>query len=191
MGDPDRWGAWMAAAQDGDRDAYRLLLQAVTPWIVAYLRPVCGQEAEDVAQDALLSLHQARASYDPDRPFRAWAAAIARRRAVDWLRRKGRRGTEIELSLELSETLADPATKSEIEADDLRAERRAAVARALADLPASQRRAVELTKLEGRSVKDAAALTGQSESALKVATHRAIKTLKAALGRAGGAHGAD
>lgn len=191
MDEADRWGAWMAAAQQGDRDAYRRLLTEITPWATGLLRRVCGADAEDVAQELLLSIHQARATYDPARPFRAWAISIARRRAADWLRRRGRRGLEIEFSFELSETFADPATNIEAETAEDEA-RRSAVAAAVAALPTAQRRAVELTKIDGRSVKEAAALTGQSETALKVATHRAIKALKAVLGRgAGGADGAS
>ena len=48
-------------------------------------------------------------------------------------------------------------------------------------LPEGQRRAIELLKLEGHSLKEAAAITGSSENALKVATHRAIAALRGKL----------
>ncbi|WP_425342258.1 sigma factor, partial [Klebsiella pneumoniae] len=36
------------------------------------------QEAEDIVQDVLISLHVARAAYDPERPFLPWLLGIAR-----------------------------------------------------------------------------------------------------------------
>ena len=53
---------------------------------------------------------------------------------------------------------------------------------AVRDLPDGQRRAIELLKLKELSLKEASAITGSSESALKVATHRAISTLRKKLG---------
>jgi RNA polymerase sigma-70 factor (ECF subfamily) len=54
-------------------------------------------------------------------------------------------------------------------------------------LPPGQRQAVELMKLKGLSLKEAAAESGLSVAALKVATHRAIASLRRALvkGRSG------
>ena len=54
---------------------------------------------------------------------------------------------------------------------------------AVRTLPAGQRRAIELLKFEGLSLKEAASVTGSTESALKVATHRAIATLRHKLGQ--------
>jgi RNA polymerase sigma-70 factor (ECF subfamily) len=52
---------------------------------------------------------------------------------------------------------------------------------ALRALPAGQRRAIELLKLQELSLKEAAARSGTSVGALKVATHRAIAALRKAL----------
>jgi RNA polymerase sigma-70 factor (ECF subfamily) len=49
----------------------------------------------------------------------------------------------------------------------------------LAQLPSAQRRAIELTKLEGLSVAEAALETGDSASAIKVQVHRGLKRLAA------------
>ncbi len=53
---------------------------------------------------------------------------------------------------------------------------------AVAELPPGQREAVELLKLKEMSLKEASAATGQSETALKVAVHRAVKRLRVILG---------
>ncbi len=52
---------------------------------------------------------------------------------------------------------------------------------AIADLPAGQRRAIELLKLREMSLKEAAAASGTSVGALKVATHRAMDALRRKL----------
>jgi hypothetical protein len=45
---------------------------------------------DDVVQETLLTIHQARRTYDPSRSFTAWLRTIAQRRAIDGLRRRGR-----------------------------------------------------------------------------------------------------
>ena len=58
-----------------------------------------------------------------------------------------------------------------------------ALGTAIRALPAGQRQAIELLKLQEMSLKDASAQTGLSVGALKVATHRAMLTLRRTLGR--------
>ena len=55
-------------------------------------------------------------------------------------------------------------------------------AAAVADLPPGQRQAFELLKMQGLSLNEAAAATGLSVTALKVATHRAVLALRRRLG---------
>src|SRR5207245_9823481 len=77
----------MRATQAGDRESYALLLHELIPLLRravrrqrALLKP---QDAEDLVQDILLSLHEARRSYDPARPFLPWLMAIVRNRLAD------------------------------------------------------------------------------------------------------------
>src|SRR3546814_9058394 len=63
----------MRSAQDGDRTAYARLLGEVSPLLrqivrrrYCFLQP---SDIEDIVQEILLSLHVARATYDPQRPF--------------------------------------------------------------------------------------------------------------------------
>lgn len=104
----------MAAAQDGDRAAYRRLLENITP----YIRSLAGRcfnqpaDVEDAVQDVLLTIHLVRHAYDPNRPFGPWLVAIANRRIIDRLRRDTRhRAREVALAAD-HETFADPATNS-------------------------------------------------------------------------------
>ena len=181
--EPDDTAAWstlMARAQDGDRDAYRRLLEGVTPYLrslTARHRALSG-EAEDVVQDILLTVHTVRHTYDPGRPFGPWLVAIARRRIIDRLRYRGRIAAA-ETALEPEhETIA--ATGANLH---MTVFRRRELRGAIEALPAGQRQAVLLLKLRGLSLKEAALESGMSIVALKVASHRAMKALREMLGR--------
>src|SRR5512138_1838032 len=69
----------MRSTQSGDGDAYRALLTAITPRvrrIVRARRAFIGvDDVEDLVQDVLLSVHNARATYDVARPFMPWLLA--------------------------------------------------------------------------------------------------------------------
>lgn len=181
------WEGLMAAAQAGDARAYDALLRAALPFLRAVCRRRLGggpaaAETEDAVQDALLAVHRLRHTYDPARPLRPWLATIADRRAVDRLRRHGRRaGRETPLE-PLAGALAAPPPAN---GWDHAGEERLAAAElrdAVGGLPAGQRRALTLTKLEGLSLAEASARSGVSAGALKVATHRAVRALRARLG---------
>ncbi|HEY5851440.1 MAG TPA: sigma-70 family RNA polymerase sigma factor [Lysobacter sp.] len=172
------WGQWMLQAQEGDRAAYDALLRAVTPYVRTitrrYLSPC--DEAEDALQEVLLVVHRIRHTYEPGRPFRPWLATIASRRCIDLLRRRAyRRLHESTADIEPEALAHDAATPEEALAQ-LHAADRLRVA--VAGLPERQREAVGLLRFDELSLHDAARRSGQSEGALKVACHRAIKTLR-------------
>lgn len=168
----------MAAAQDGDQRAYATLLQAVTPYLRAQARRYIRSTAdvEDVVQEILLTIHRVRHTYDPERPFLPWLVAIARRRIVDRLRGQGRRDAREIVIAPDDETFTGAAANTPEEEPDH--ERLHA---AVAALPPGQRLAVELLKFKDLSLKEASDVSGMSVGSLKVAAHRAYKTLRAAL----------
>jgi RNA polymerase sigma-70 factor (ECF subfamily) len=172
------WAELMRSAQEGDQTAYRALLSSVTPYLRALTRRagLAPAEAEDVVQDILLTIHAGRQTYDPARAFAPWLVAIARHRLIDYLRQRGkRRARETELTID-HETFAHDETyghEQESEARRLKT--------AIASLPIGQKQAVELVKLSELSLKEASRISGQSETALKVAVHRAIKRLQTIL----------
>lgn len=173
------WSSLMTAAQDGDAAAYRRLLGEVTPFIrfVARRRGLDAAAAEDAAQDVLLTLHRVRHTYDPARPFVPWLLSITYRRLID-LHRRDRRIRDRESAVpDILETFADPSANAGVEAAELSAWLR----QAMSGLPPKQRQALELVKLGELSVAEASARSGQSEGAIKVNVHRAIKSLRAIL----------
>src|SRR6516225_4780135 len=176
------WSILMARAQDGDRAAYRRLLGEIAPYLraLAARRHRDPSDAEDAVQDILLTLHAIRHTYDPTRPFGPWLATIANHRLIDRLRRQGRlRSRETALMPEHETFSAGQPNLCEKSLD--RRELREAVEK----LPAGQRQAVRLLKLEERSLKEAAAISGMSIRSLKVAAHRALKSLRKILAKGG------
>jgi RNA polymerase sigma factor (sigma-70 family) len=175
----------MARAQDGEGAAYEMLLRACLPRIAAIARGegLRGAAVDDAVQDTLLTLHRARHTYDPSRPFLPWLRAIARRRAVDCLRRDGRRQRQ---EVQDPIALADhPDPTGGAEAGILAGQRAARLQQAVASLPEGQREAVEHLSLREQSLQEAASVTGRSTGALKVNLHRALHSLRARLGGSG------
>ncbi len=174
-----QWAAWMDAAQSGDRAAYERLLVDLSKAVRARVRRRLRNhdDAEDVVQEVLLTVHRVRHTYDPSRPFMPWLAAIIDRRTVDLFRRQGRQQRNETLDDDAAVTFPDPGANHSLDADDAKAE----LASMLRTLPPGQRQALELLKVQELSLREAAAGSGISETALKVAVHRALKTLRARL----------
>jgi RNA polymerase sigma-70 factor (ECF subfamily) len=174
-------GGLMRAAQRGDGSAYVELLRTITPRIrriVERRRGFAGtEEVEDLVQDVLLSLHAVRATYDAQRPFMPWLLAIVRNRLADGARRYARTSAH-EVHLENADvTFSDAAPNPDLDPSaDVDA-----LHDAIGALPPGQRQAIELLKLQEMSLKEAAAASGSSIGALKVATHRAMAALRRAL----------
>ena len=171
----------MTAAQGGDRVAYELVLRDCVP-VVRRIARAQGADAnvlDDVVQDVLITLHGARATFDPSRSFVAWLTAITQRRTIDVLRKQGRRTVrEVYAPLAAESHPAD----ANPEADAVLVSEARELRTAVATLPEGQREAVEALALEENSLDDASKRTGRTKSALKVYLHRAIKTLRSRFG---------
>jgi RNA polymerase sigma factor (sigma-70 family) len=181
----DRRSAWMAAAQAGDHAAYEALLRDCVGVIesVARRRGVSADRIDDVVQDTLLTIHRARQTYDPARPFTAWLRVIAERRAIDLMRRTGRHAVrEVHAPLAYERHADEPAASLQAAYG---AEAKGKLSDAVADLPPRQREAVQHLMLQERSLAEAAAATGRTKVSLKVSLHRALKSLRARLGQVG------
>lgn len=180
LGDDAGLTAAVLAAQRGDEDAFRTVYRAVQPRLLGYIRTLVGEpDAEDVASESWLQIARDldRFSGDADR-FRGWAARIARNRALDHLRMRGRRpaigGDETELSDRpaVSDT-ADEAIES------LATGRTMSL---IAQLPQDQAEAVVLRVVVGLDAKSAAQTLGKRPGAVRTAAHRGLKRLAELLG---------
>jgi RNA polymerase sigma-70 factor, ECF subfamily len=170
-----RLKALMVSSLDGDAQAYRSLLSDVGAHLRAYYarRLSSGADVEDLVQETLIAMHTRRATYDPAQQLTPWLHAIARYKLIDHFRRSGRRPT-IPL---------DAAGELTSHADHEDALARRDVEQLIAKLPRRTQALVRSVKFEGLSTAEAAARSGMSESAVKVAVHRALRSLSAMLRR--------
>lgn len=175
--DPDL-EALMRASQNGDKQAYAALLRETARLLRPYLsrRLSFESEVEDVLQEILISIHKARHTYDGQRPYKPWAYAIARFRLQDYLRShysdQLRQAVDIE---DLENILHEDVTKPDFDYESISGEVR--------KLPEKQAAILQLMHQEGYTAKEVAAKLGMTESAVKVAAHRAYKVLRERLER--------
>lgn len=170
-----QWAEWMVRAQAGDEDSYRRLLEAIGNAIEHYLRSRFGplEYLEDIVQESLLAIHQARHTYNADRPFRPWMFAIVRYKAIDMLRKRNvRRDVNGEATQDEQQHLLDG------QASEDNAEGLLESAELFQRIKPPHREALILTKLAGLSNREAADRAGVSEAAMKVRVHRALRELR-------------
>jgi RNA polymerase sigma-70 factor (ECF subfamily) len=181
MADEAKLRGWLLAGLKGDEAAHRAFLGETAGLLRGFFRQRLRgrpEDAEDLVQETLIALHTKRHTYDPVFPLLPWLYAIARYRLIDHVRRVGRRGETADIDdLELGED--DP----DFEASDAKRD----VATLLAQLPEKQRTAIRLVKLEEKSVKEAAAETGFSESDIKISIHRGLHALMRLMKQGGAA----
>jgi len=172
----------MRRAQEGDAAAYRALLTELDGVLRAYLTRVIGEAslAEDGVQETLIAVHKARHTWDSSRPFRPWLMAIARHKAIDMLRRGRnlRDATASHADEERVQMAVEWRADERSAAEENRPEAALEVDRLLARLPDSFREAIVLTKLEGRTVEDAASRAAISTTAMRSRVHRAMRELR-------------
>jgi RNA polymerase sigma-70 factor (ECF subfamily) len=159
-------------ARNGDDAAYREALRRIAERLRGWLRrrmQTLPDDVEDLVQETLLAIHLQRGTYDPKVPVSRWVLAIARHKLIDLWRRRGRR--------EARHAVLDDVPEGELPSvtDELPVQRD--LETLLGALPQTQRKAIEMTKLEGLTMAEASKRTGASVAALKVQVHRGLKRL--------------
>jgi RNA polymerase sigma-70 factor, ECF subfamily len=178
----------MARYCDGDASAFRELYAVVAPRLLGYLVRMTRERAvaEDLLQQTFLKLHRARTAYVRGADPVPWIYSIAHRTFLDEARRGKRAVVRVGDGDELPEQRADLRGETDDRRDEPRADPELvrATLDALAELPEPQREAVVLTKLDGKSVAEAAEIAGTTVGAMKVRAHRGYEALRRLLARA-------
>ncbi len=163
----------MIRGLDGDSNAHRQLLRALSGHLRSYFSRRVGAaayEVEDLVQETLLAVHLKRDSYDRALPFMPWAYAVARYKLIDHLRRRRR---HIHVPIEDAGALfaADDSEEGALHND---------LDRLLERLPPRQRSLLEDVKLHGLSIEEAAQKRGVTGVSARVMLHRTLKWLNRA-----------
>ncbi|MFR9725854.1 RNA polymerase sigma factor [Streptomyces sp. MS19] len=172
------------AAKAGDEEAFRAVYRAVHPRLLGYVRTIVAEpDAEDVTAEAWLQISRdlGRFSGDADR-FRGWTARIARNRALDHLRARGRRPQETRAD---EDDLAHLPSSADTAEEAIAALGTSRVLRLVAELPQEQAGAVMLRTMIGMDANRAAALLGSRPGAVRTANHRGLRRLAQHLERFG------
>jgi|SRR3989441_236683 len=169
--------ALVARVLAGDRAAFGTLAERYAGVARRVARAVLSDpdDADDAAQDALLSALVKLDQYDPRRPFGPWLLRIVANAATDRRRRRTVRRVEP----------LDPALVAGGSRPDVVAERRALSERlrgALAELPARRRMAVVLFDVEGYSHAEIAGILGIAEGTVRSEVFHARRRLRVLLG---------
>ena len=164
----------MLAGLDGDASAHKSLLAKLVPSLRAYFKGQLARigrgaaDAEDLVQETLIALHTRRHTYDRSQLLTPWVYAIARYRLVDYLRRTKAFNAHAPIE-EAAEVFADDDQAAVDSTLDLK--------KLMAKLAPKTRKAIQLVKLDGLTVSEAATQSGMSESAVKVSVHRGLRAL--------------
>lgn len=163
-----------------NRHSRSALDQAVgryTPYVSAViLRALagraCREDVEELCADVFVALWTHAGEIDPDQGVRPWLAAVARNRAIDWLRRQ-------RPAAPIPEDAPDPAPGPEELAQ--RRERSARLWAAVDALGEPDRTLFMRYYYEEDKLKTIAAELGLSQTAAKQRLFRGRKALRAAL----------
>ena len=139
--------------------------------------------AEDVTQEAFLSLWRSGARYDRARgSVRTWLLGVVRNRAIDALRRQATRAPTVELDLE---RLPDRGLTAELtDSEALRQEAAREVRGALRMLPADQLKVIELAYFAGLSHSEIAEALGMPLGTVKGRMRLGMEKIRSTLAEA-------
>jgi RNA polymerase sigma-70 factor (ECF subfamily) len=139
----------MELVAGNDADAFEVVLERHADAAFSLAYRICGRRslAEDIAQEAFLSVWRSGARYDRARgSVRTWTLGIVHNRAVDTLRRRGTREAQQVSDDGLAETLEAPERTDEQALENATS---LEIRGALAELPSEQRRVIELAYFGG------------------------------------------
>ena len=161
------------AAILGNLDAFEQLVVRYRPAVVRLARTIVGgNDAEDVAQEALLLAFKALPAIDEPRKFGAWLSAITRHRAFRFSQSEARTGNRVPLDEVLLEKIA-ALTKPLAEK-----ERDRELVEALERLPSDYGLPLRLKFLDEMPLKRIAAFMGVPLSTVKWRIHQGKKLLR-------------
>ena len=164
----------------GQRDVFRLVVLRHQRGVFCFLGVLgfSGQAAEDLAQEAFLRAYRHLGEFDAGRAkFSTWLFTMVRNLAANEAARAHHRyeGQELESGLALADPAPDPLQVAVANQKQRR------LREALGRLPEVLRTALLLTRVEGLSLEEAAAVEGCAVGTVKSRVFRARELLRAAL----------
>ena len=180
----------MARIQSRDEAALAAMYRRHTPILRTVISRVVHNEADvdDLLQEVFLELWNRAESYDETKgKVLGWLVTLARRRAIDRVRRR-QAYARAEERLRLKTESEPPVARFHGVEDDVNASDRAEVfQRLLATLPDAQREALHMAYYKGLSQREIAAKTGIPLGTIKTRLELAVRKIRASILSLGGA----
>jgi RNA polymerase sigma-70 factor (ECF subfamily) len=177
----------MALVQDGDARAFEVIFDRHGDVAFSLAYRMCGRRAmaEDVVQEAFLSLWRSGARYDRTRgSVRSWVLGVVHNRAIDLFRRESvRTGRDVSDDTTVERMAAPDSTEGEVQRRDDASEVRGA----LHTLPDEQRQVIELAYFGGFSHSQIAELLRLPAGTVKGRMRLGLTKLRVSLGDPSGA----
>jgi RNA polymerase sigma-70 factor (ECF subfamily) len=169
----------MARIAEGDHNAFRIFVSLHLRRTVRFAAQMTGSadDAEDIAQIAMLKLWDHAASWTPEAKVTTWLHRITYNACIDHLRREKRRS---KYHYDAG-TLLDRHDDGTAEKNLLKAGKESCVRDALAELPERQKAALILCYYDGTSQREAADILAISEKAVESLLYRARETMRRRL----------
>jgi RNA polymerase sigma-70 factor (ECF subfamily) len=170
--------ALVARVERRDAEALALLYDRHAGRLMGLAQRILGDtgEAEEVLQEVFLYVWKAAGTFDPSRgPVLAWLLVATRSRSIDRLRsrRPGKSGGMVGL-----EEAPETASREDVEADAAGREWENRCRAAIAELPADQRRALELAYFEGLTHQEIAERTATPLGTVKTRVRLGLMKLR-------------
>jgi RNA polymerase sigma-70 factor, ECF subfamily len=174
----------MELVDTGDTRAFEVIFDRHASAGYSLALRMCGRRAlaEDIVQEAFLSLWRSGSGYDRARgSVRSWVLSAVHNRAVDALRRTGAKAGKDVSDEGIAERLpARDATDAEVE----RREESRRVRGALDELPSDQRQVIELAYFGGLSHSQIAEMLDLPPGTVKGRMRLGLTKMRSALGEA-------
>jgi RNA polymerase sigma-70 factor (ECF subfamily) len=160
-----------SSAMLGNESDYARFLISITPLIRRLvIRRLPSADVDDVVQETLISVHKACHTYDCNRPLMPWLASIANYRVQDFLRKHYAHQADQPLDTEILENIAQDVTEQ--------THQREFIDQLMTGVPEHHQKILSLMHLEGYTARQVGEQIQMNESAVKVAAHRAIQTIR-------------
>jgi RNA polymerase sigma-70 factor (ECF subfamily) len=167
--------AALLRAQAGEESGFLTLWRTLQPMLLRFLRVYAGDGPEDVASETWLQVVRDLPSFHGDATdFRRWLFTLARHRAIDAGRSRGRHPLSL---VGDARSLDDARTEPSAEEQVMDRMSTDAALAAVRRLPAAQAELVALRVLADLDVATVAGIVGCTPGAVRVGVHRALRSL--------------
>ena len=179
----------MALVHAGDARAFEVVFDRHVDAAFSLAYRMCGRRsiAEDIVQEAFLSLWRSRARYDRARgSVRSWILGVVRNRTIDWFRRDSVRTRR---DVQADEAVGRLAADDDVAAEAQRLADARQLRQALGELPPDQRRVIELAYFGGFTHSQIADMLELPPGTVKGRMRLGLTKLRLALGDPAGVVG--